>query len=203
MSDDQSSPFPSREEDPFVPFYDWFNHGSDRPLAITLPALLEELLQELLRQKMRPDKEIAAEFFRPSGPLGNYGAKVRMAYMLGIIDTNVYKDLVTIGKIRNRFAHQIDVPKFKDPTIKKWIESMYAYKTLREIADQELTGDEPDYDFLHAMKFTIGNNLSEPNYSFRECVRFYARAMHDVAKTNKEAIERASSGASQAPSDAS
>lgn len=182
MSGDPSFALPTREEDPLAPFYDWFDHGRDRAIAITLPVLLEELLERFLRLRMRPDKAIAAEFFRPTGPLGNYGAKVRMSHMLGIVDENVFRDLNIIGKIRNRFAHDIDVKRFDDPVVTQWVNSLSAYKTLKSIAERELTGSEPDYRFLFAMKFTMSQNTMDTRHSFRECCRFYAMVMNDLLK---------------------
>ena len=172
--------YPSRDEDPFIPYYDWFDHGADRAFAITLPVLIEELLERLLRLRMRADKAIAAEFFRPTGALGNYGAKVRMAYMLGTIEESVFKDLNVIGKIRNRFAHDIEMKTFDDPVVAEWVRSMSACKIIRSIAEEELTGDEPDYAFRCAMKFTMAQNTMNTLDTFREVCRLYAMVMRDL-----------------------
>lgn len=167
------------------PFYDWFDHGADRAIAITLPVLLETLLEEALRINLRPDKGIAAEFFRPSGPLGNFGAKARMAYMMDIIKPELYKDLLIITKIRNEFAHKLEIKTFDDPVIRQWVKSLSAYKMLNDFANSPIRDDEPDYTFSVALKNSLIITLSTELGIFRECVRMYVnhiRTTMDIIK---------------------
>jgi DNA-binding MltR family transcriptional regulator len=174
--------------DKMDPFYDWFDHGAERALAITLPVLLEELLEQILRLSFRPDKQITAEFFRPTGPLGNFGAKTRMAYMMNLMDENTYRDLLIISKIRNRFAHHIELKSFDDPTVREWIRPMDCYKQLRLIALTEVPEDNPDYRIKFSLKFIMTQNTTETIYAFRECIRFLAMLMQAYIDSKIAAI---------------
>ena len=97
-----------------------------------------------------------------------------MLYMIGIIEKFAYDDLILISKVRNRFAHSLDVTNFDDPVITEWIKSMWAYSHLQGIVIEELNEDEPDYSFKRAMKFTMTENTRTMLLTFRQCVRTHA-----------------------------
>jgi DNA-binding MltR family transcriptional regulator len=155
---DSSHPnFPHFPSDPFELFYLTFDHGKDRAQAITMPVLLEHLIERVLRAAFRQDDEIANELFRPSGALGNYGTKVRLAYMLGVLSETTYKDFLIIGKIRNKFAHDFTIKEFCDQPIKQWIESLSTYRELNCIRDEEIDQKDPDIEFKTAFKLYLLN----------------------------------------------
>jgi DNA-binding MltR family transcriptional regulator len=110
-----------------IAFYDRHPH---RTMAIALPVIIENHLTAILRKIMRPDTAVANELFQPSGPLGNFGAKIRLGYMLGLLAPATYKDLLTINKIRNEFAHRLTVKTFDDPPILGWIKGMHIYSVM-------------------------------------------------------------------------
>lgn len=56
------------------------------------------------------------EIFR-RGPLSSFGTKIRIAYALGIYGEITLTDLLTIGQIRNVFAHAPRVVTFAMPEI--------------------------------------------------------------------------------------
>lgn len=117
----------------------------DRDRAIVLSAISENHLTSLVQLLMRRnEKDISRQLFNPSGPLGPFGTKIRVAYMLRILPPDVYKDLMIVSKIRNKFAHDLSIKSFDDQRITNWIKSMYHYKvflssvkTFQEKAERE------------------------------------------------------------------
>jgi hypothetical protein len=97
---------------------------SDRVLAIVAGALVDSVLTDILKKELSPATsarvtQVQANFFQPEGPLGNFGAKISLAYLLGFLTEEAYLDLLTFKYIRNLFAHysehnSFDVPKIKD-----------------------------------------------------------------------------------------
>src|SRR5437667_9357072 len=79
----------------------FFDGSPHRELAIALPCILENRLTEILRDAMLPDKGISKALFRAAGPLGNFGVKVDVAYMFGLIPKELHRDLQLIVRIRN------------------------------------------------------------------------------------------------------
>ena len=61
---------------------------------------------------MRREKKLADELFSPNGPLGSFGTKIilALAYMLRTIDEALYRDLITVSRIRNKFAKKRGYP---------------------------------------------------------------------------------------------
>lgn len=58
------------------------------------------------------DKKLLDELFRPGGPLGDFGVKVDLGYLRRIYSKGAWKELDTITKIRNAFAHKMEVRDF-------------------------------------------------------------------------------------------
>ena len=52
-------------------------------------------------------------------PLGNFGARIRVAYCLGFLSAEYFQALKTIKNIRNQFAHELHGLTFSDPEISK------------------------------------------------------------------------------------
>jgi len=113
-------------------FYDFY---SDRALAIVLSAILEDRLTSIIRFLMRRDTTIANELFKPTGPLGPFGTKIRLAYMLRIIEHTMYNDMIIVSKIRNKFAHDLSVNSFENRPIKDWVNSMHIFSIVKKMAE--------------------------------------------------------------------
>jgi DNA-binding MltR family transcriptional regulator len=65
------------------------------------------------------NKKVVNDLLDKNKPLGTYGARCDLVYLLGLINNDLHKDLKTIGKIRNEFAHSHLKMTFKDENIKK------------------------------------------------------------------------------------
>src|SRR5215207_1477583 len=82
------------------------NAGSDRSAVIVWGALIDDALHSAILRMMRTLTELEEkELFDPDRPLGELGAKIKVAYAMEVIDKRKRDDLVRISKIRNAFAH--------------------------------------------------------------------------------------------------
>jgi DNA-binding MltR family transcriptional regulator len=130
----------------------------DRAAAVLAAALVEDHLTKVLKMRMHRDEKILREIFRTSGPLGNFGTKIDMAFLMGIVSKRAYKELDTIKRIRNEFAHQLGRVTFdsqrvadlaKNLTMPEWysISLSYENQTTKELIDVRLI-DDKDRDNL-------------------------------------------------------
>jgi hypothetical protein len=96
---------------------------SDRAVAIIGAAYLDALLEHTLISFMVDDEKEVQKLLQHDGPLGTFGGKITAAYCLGLIGTIIRDDLRLVGKIRNRFAHDLRVS-FDDEAIRSWCLSL-------------------------------------------------------------------------------
>jgi len=104
-----------------------YKEASDRAVAIVGPAFLDTLLSDILTEFMVDDIKEVSELLKPDGALGSWGNRVRVCYCLGLIDKIVMADLKLVGKIRNRFAHDIRAD-FSAPEISQWCHKLQWHK---------------------------------------------------------------------------
>jgi DNA-binding MltR family transcriptional regulator len=104
-----------------------YSEASDRAVAIIGPAFLDTLLSDILIEFMVEDDKEVSKLLQPEGPLGTYGSRVTACYCLGLIGGIVTTDLRLVGKIRNRFAHDIRAG-FSEPRISQWCRAMRWHK---------------------------------------------------------------------------
>ena len=80
----------------------FYNHDSNRAVAVVWPAIVENRLTDALRAAIRADKKVADELFRPDAPLGTFGSKVKLGYMLGLYESDLRErcHLLRIGWTR-------------------------------------------------------------------------------------------------------
>jgi len=96
---------------------------SDRGAATQTGAFLDDTLREILEHFMVPDAKVLKQLFNPEGSLGTFGARITLAYLLGLIDREEFDECRTLKRIRNRFAHRVTVA-FNDADIAKWTEQL-------------------------------------------------------------------------------
>lgn len=90
---------------------------TDRGCALMSAAFLDEKLKELLQQYMVQDTQSLKELFSGNGAISSFSSRIELSYLLGLISKNVRKDLNLIRKIRNEFAHSIEIIDFDHPKI--------------------------------------------------------------------------------------
>lgn len=99
------------------------NEENDRALAIVGRAFLDTVLESILIEFLVDDEKEVAELMRYEGPLGTYSGRIRGAYCLGLLRKTVRDDLRLVGRIRNRFAHDLSASFATDP-IRSWCQSL-------------------------------------------------------------------------------
>jgi DNA-binding MltR family transcriptional regulator len=174
-----------------------------RAAAILWPIIVEKRIDALFMMALRPDEKIKNELFRPSGALGSYAVKTQLAYLLGWMGEDVFKDLLTISKIRNRFAHNLDVKDFDDQQIAAWLNNLRGSKLLPEMLENarkeferlESNGDEK-YDeskkpeVMTRAKLMILEGMAEvPQQRFRWCIDLMIHKLDEYAQHMKKNLE--------------
>ena len=102
-------------------FHKLFNYDEKnyRAIAIVGVTFLDILLESILRAFLADEENEVKELLRYGQPLGSFSAKITMADCLGLIYKPVRDDLHLVRKIRNQFAHELDVS-FEDRKIQSW-----------------------------------------------------------------------------------
>lgn len=101
-----------------IAFRRTLNSESDRGAALMAAAFLDVELKEMLQFFFVEEKTIHERYFGYNGPCGAFSGRIDTAFLLGLISRSDQKDLTTIRKIRNDFAHVHEVISFDTPAIR-------------------------------------------------------------------------------------
>jgi len=115
-----------------------YKEASDRAVAIVGPAFLDTLLREVLINFLVDDEREVERLLQPEGPLGTYGSRVTACYCLGLIGEIVKSDLRLVGKIRNRFAHDLYAD-FSDAQISGWCRALRWHREAFAVPPDDAT----------------------------------------------------------------
>jgi len=93
--------------------------ASDRSTVIALAAFLDAALEWLIASNMRPQATVAEfdETFGINGPLGSFSARIKIAYMLKLIEEPLRNQLEVIREMRNACAHSKRPISFENPEL--------------------------------------------------------------------------------------
>jgi len=167
----------------------FYEHSSARVTAIVLSAIVENHLTATLKALMRSDTRLIGDLFHPSGPLGPFGTKIRLAYLLRVVDESVYDDLIIMSKIRNKFAHDLSVKTFEGSPIKDWVKSMHLFATATEMEKTSALEAHNSNDMMTQAKAQIvKHSLLDIQGSFRFCLRLLIHHIvntEDMLRTNE------------------
>jgi DNA-binding MltR family transcriptional regulator len=125
-------------EDALLQFTQLFKHEetNDRGLVIVGAAFLDTLLEHVLTNFFIDDPQEVGQLLHQ--PLGTYGNRTRAAYCLGLIGKIVRDDLSLVGRIRNRFAHDL-YASFDAPQIATWCEQLNWHRVAFMTPPQSVT----------------------------------------------------------------
>ena len=100
----------------FAPFLDDLNKESERGAVLISVSYLERQLKEIISAFLCEGdaSERLLEGF--NAPLGTLAARAAAATAMGLISMQEYRELETIRKIRNQFAHDHRLPIRLSPT---------------------------------------------------------------------------------------
>jgi hypothetical protein len=88
-----------------------------RSLVLTVHLFVEYWLNWMIRKHFKNHEEILEDDSR--NELKSFSNKAKMLHGLGVLEGDVYKDVRTINRIRNIFAHRIDLD---NPEVQKEFE---------------------------------------------------------------------------------
>lgn len=117
-------------EDALLEFSQLFKHedANDRAFVIVGAAFLDMLLEHILVNFLVDDPKEVADMLRHDQPLGTYGNRIRAAYCFGLLNKTIRDDLRLVGKVRNRFAHDL-YASFQDQQIRSWCTALKWHRT--------------------------------------------------------------------------
>jgi hypothetical protein len=87
--------------------------GSDRATAIVGGAFVDDHLTDSLKSNMVRNERLTEKMFSPGQIFGDFGAKIHFGYLIGIYSERAHDELTTIRRIRNEFAHQLELNSFE------------------------------------------------------------------------------------------
>lgn len=138
-------------------------------------AWIDRLIQiKLMNEYAFGSAKVRKELFSPHGPFGEISGKISAAYCAGWLDEDVYHDLKIIQKLRNKFAHDIEVDPLEDGDMRQRVESFQVphrkfsdWGKLRVVATESdvifYTGTRPEKaiaDLSIPGSFTFGQAIS-------------------------------------------
>jgi hypothetical protein len=103
-------------------FHELFNERKgidERAVAIVGATFLDNILENTLINFLIDDEKEVQKLLGVDQPMGTYSSRVNTMYCLGLICKTVRDDLRTVGKIRNKFAHQLSASFDTDP-VRGW-----------------------------------------------------------------------------------
>jgi hypothetical protein len=115
-----------RHQEALLAFHNLFNeHGTidERAIAIVGATFLDSILEHALINFMVDDEKETRKLIGIDGAMGTFSSRVTATYCLGLICKTVRDDLRIVGKIRNRFAHELQAS-FDIEPIRGWCISL-------------------------------------------------------------------------------
>lgn len=101
-----------------------FTASNERGAALSCVAYLDAIIADHIKLIMVDDSDAITQMFGEQGSLGGFGSRVRFSYLLGLVDKFIYRELLTINKIRNAFAHRINVESFSSPEVQDHVSNL-------------------------------------------------------------------------------
>ena len=99
------------------------NETNDRAVAIVGAAFLDTMLEQLLVNYLVDDAKEVNALLSYDKSMGTYGSRTTAVYCLGRIGKVIRDDLRLVGKIRNRFAHDLKASFAQDPVM-SWCKAL-------------------------------------------------------------------------------
>ncbi len=119
-----------RHEDALLAFHELFNERGtrdERAIAIIGATFLDRILEHILINFMVDDEKETRKLIGIDRAMGTFSSRVTATYCLGLSCKTVRDDLRTVGKIRNRFAHELQASFDQEP-IRGWCLSLRWYE---------------------------------------------------------------------------
>jgi hypothetical protein len=86
-------------------------NGSDRACAITACALIDDRIEISITARLANDPMAVSKFFDLDSGI-TAEAKIILAYLTGVYTDETRKNLIAMSRMRNKFAHRMDIRDF-------------------------------------------------------------------------------------------
>jgi len=162
-----------------------FSNERPRASALMAAAWVDDALRAVLQAYLSRDHATASALLRADAPLGSFGVRIKIAFLLGLISSEARADLDSIREIRNQFAHVRTRVSFKTDKIAVKCKRLHAAEVLRDFVKRPLHNREK---FLWSAYFiaTILIRLSvsaKPPGPFPDLYQDYARSLRRISKS--------------------
>lgn len=160
----------------------FYEHDSNRAVAVVWSSIVENRLTDALRTALRNDKRTIEALLRPDAPLGAFGTKIRIGYLLGLYESDVRDDLIQLSKIRNEAAHGVAKVDFESSPFKDRMDTMRTLQVhrrlLEDLQKKVASGVQERSD--ETVLFILGNELTDYRNSFHLIIRFLIHKLVDI-----------------------
>jgi DNA-binding MltR family transcriptional regulator len=109
---------------------------TDRGAALVGGAYLDALLAGMLRAHFVDDCRVVDDLLGVDRPLGSYGTRTRITFVLGLIRRDQFDDLQTIGTIRNAFGHRHGRLNFEDQPVCDYVKRLQQLGHMETLRSQ-------------------------------------------------------------------
>ena len=140
----------------FTCYIELLKQESERGKVLVSSGFLEEQLKNVLRAFMIRQSRTVEELVEPDGLLGTLSARTNMCYALGLITKSEHHDLMLIGNIRNKFAHNIKTTFATPFVIEKCKELRYSLEYIHK-PDGEKVVFDAGWQFIMASVRLMGD----------------------------------------------
>ena len=126
--------------------YEVLNSERDLSAILVAGSFIDACLGSILNIRLRKSSVTDKLLDTRGGAIGSFSARADLCYVLGLINKDMYKDLITISGIRNVVAHHHMEIDFNDPEIQKLCGKLNYVKTLKNGNENEplIVGDWVD-----------------------------------------------------------
>ncbi len=96
-------------------------HGkSDRSVAIVGSALVNAHLEQLLTGFFVDDEAAVRALLGSDRPVGTFGSRIRLAYLLGLVSREEREDLTAVSQVDEAFTRDLGELGFDDLPVRGW-----------------------------------------------------------------------------------
>ena len=111
---------------------------SDRGLVLAGCAFLDDSLETLLSAAFLDKSKLVQALLAIDRPLGTFSSRIKIAYLLGLLEDGEYRDLELIRAIRNDSAHTHGKVDFSHPPHKDRIAELLGPTEVEGLFDEFL-----------------------------------------------------------------
>ncbi len=158
----------------------------DREVAILAGAFLDSLLADLVSLGLRADQKEVEDFVGLDAdgraPVGSFGARIQLAYLLNLIDKPTLRALRLIKDIRNLFSHHVSISFGDDRVVSK------VRKLVEIFADDPPRKARKDRQYQSKEEFVA--KVEKSGFSANACAGYFAGAATAEIKLLHEACRR-------------